>query len=441
MNIISSVAAAMQTVLTSVADSAAKTSGFIKRTRKLTGATFVQTLVFSWLANPDATYSEMSQTAAAVGVNLTPSAIEQRFTQEAAETLKEVLDASVAQMIDTEQQTIPLLCRFNGVYLADSSWVAFPDELASQFKGTGGTSGGLSSAKIQLRWELTGGTLEHLCLTDGKTNDKSAEISFNDLPPGSLHLADLGYFSLADLDQKDADGIFWLTKIPANTGVFDANANRIELADWLKSQPANHFESQVWLGCHKKLACRLLMTRVSQEDANKRRRQIRAHAKKKGRTPSQARLHLAAYNILVTNVSDSMLSVSEAFVLYRIRWQIELLFKLWKSHGGIDKSQSHKKWRILTEFYAKLIAMIHKHWILLCGGIVCPYHSLTKATKAVKKHALHIAIALASADVQQLIEALEVISTCLAQGSRIMKRKNRPSAYQILSAICDDSQQ
>ena len=41
MNIISSVAAAMQTVLTTVADSAAKASGFIKRTRKLTGATFV----------------------------------------------------------------------------------------------------------------------------------------------------------------------------------------------------------------------------------------------------------------------------------------------------------------------------------------------------------------------------------------------------------------
>ena len=51
MNIISSVAEAMQTIFTSVADKAAKTSGFIKRKRKLTGSKFVQTLVFSWLAN------------------------------------------------------------------------------------------------------------------------------------------------------------------------------------------------------------------------------------------------------------------------------------------------------------------------------------------------------------------------------------------------------
>ncbi len=90
MNIISSVAEAMQTIFTSVADKAAKTSGFIKRKRKLTGSKFVQTLVFSWLANPEATYGEMSQTAAAVGVNLTPSAIEQRLTQQACETLRTV---------------------------------------------------------------------------------------------------------------------------------------------------------------------------------------------------------------------------------------------------------------------------------------------------------------------------------------------------------------
>ena len=344
-------------------------------------------------------------------------------------------------MIDTDKKAIPLLCRFNGVYLQDSSWVAFPDELASQFKGTGGICGGRSSAKIQLRWELLSGKFSHLCLTDGVTNDKSDKISFDQLPKGSLQLADLGYFSLADLSQKDADGRFWLTKILASTAVFDENDNRIQLADWLRKKACDSFECQVRLGCRVKLACRLLVTRVGVEQANKRRRQIRAYAKKKGRIPSKQRLQLADYNLLVTNVPQSMLCVKEAFVLYRIRWQIELLFKLWKSHGGIDKSKSSKKWRILTEFYAKLIAMITKHWILLCGGIFAPCQSLTKATKAVLKHALHIAIALASGDTGQLTEALQIISTCLAQGSRIMKRKNKPSAYQILSVICDDSQQ
>ena len=52
MSIISQVASRMQTVLTTVADTVAKITGFIKRHRKLTGAGFVQTLVFGWLANP-----------------------------------------------------------------------------------------------------------------------------------------------------------------------------------------------------------------------------------------------------------------------------------------------------------------------------------------------------------------------------------------------------
>ncbi len=55
MDIISQVTTAMQTVLTTVADTAARATGFIKRKRKLTGASFVQTLVFGWLSNPAAT--------------------------------------------------------------------------------------------------------------------------------------------------------------------------------------------------------------------------------------------------------------------------------------------------------------------------------------------------------------------------------------------------
>ena len=67
MNIIPQVLCAMQTVLTTVADVVACATFFIKRQRKLTGASFVQTLVFGWLSNPKATLEELSQTAATVG--------------------------------------------------------------------------------------------------------------------------------------------------------------------------------------------------------------------------------------------------------------------------------------------------------------------------------------------------------------------------------------
>ena len=47
MDIISQVVSGMQTVLTTVSDTVAETTGFIKRRRKLTGSSFVQTLVLA----------------------------------------------------------------------------------------------------------------------------------------------------------------------------------------------------------------------------------------------------------------------------------------------------------------------------------------------------------------------------------------------------------
>ena len=131
MDIISQVAEAMQNILTTVSDTAGRTCGFIKRKRKLTGAKFVQMLVFGWLASPEATYDELSQTAATIGVTLTPQAIEKRFTQQAADTLKTVLDASVEQVIAADPQAVAILLRFNGVLVDDSSWIVLPDALAA----------------------------------------------------------------------------------------------------------------------------------------------------------------------------------------------------------------------------------------------------------------------------------------------------------------------
>jgi IS4 transposase len=94
---------------------------------------------------------------------------------------------------------------------------------------------------------------------------------------------------------------------------------------------------------------------------------------------------------LVTNVPTRLLSLEEALEIGRARWQIELLFKLWKSQGRIDESTSAKPDRVLCELYAKLVAMILQHWVLLVSGWEHADHSLVKMAQTVRKYAWELA--------------------------------------------------
>jgi IS4 transposase len=53
------------------------------------------------------------------------------------------------------------------------------------------------------------------------------------------------------------------------------------------------------------------------------------------------------WNFLITNVESEKLNLEAYFLLYGVRWQIELLFKLWKTHGRLVHSRSENPQRVL----------------------------------------------------------------------------------------------
>ena len=176
----------MQQILTTTPDAAARDAGFVIRSRKLTGGRFVETLVFSWLANPDATYTELAQTAGALGTPISRQAIEQRFTPEAAETLKATLEAAALEVRTADPQVLPLLKHFNGVFVQDSTWITLPDALHETWEGGRKKNHPNKSAvKLHLRFDVATGTFEHFQLTNGITADSTAEKQMEMLPPGS----------------------------------------------------------------------------------------------------------------------------------------------------------------------------------------------------------------------------------------------------------------
>lgn len=430
MTTIPQVARAMREILTTTANEAARTTRFVQRTSPLSGATFSQTLVFGFLGNPQATLEELTQTAAALGVEISPQALDQRFTASAAACLHQVLLTAIARVITAEPVTIPLLQRFTAVYVQDSSTIVLPDVFAAQWHGCGGsTSSGTSAAlKLQARLEMCTGRLD-VQLQEGRASDRAAVLP-GPLPAGALRLADLGYWSLGAFAALTQHEVFWLSRLQMQTAVYDATGDRRELLELLETQPTDTIELAVTLGESQRLAARLLAARVPQDVADARRRRLRKAARDKGRQVSATRLALAAWTLFVTNVPTARLTLREALVLGRMRWQIELLFKLWKSQGRVDESRSTKPWRILCEVYAKLLAMLVQHWVFLVSCWVYPDRSLTKAAQTVQKHALHLASAFAS--IKRLVDALLTVRRCLAAGCRMNRRKKHPNTYQLL---------
>jgi hypothetical protein len=248
-----------------------------------------------------------------------------------------------------------------------------------------------------------------------------------------LSIADLGYWKLADLEEKSLTGIYWLSRPQVGTLIYDEWGKRWSLADLMSRQRDGQVEMTILLGAKHQIPARLVAVRVPQEVADQRRRKLKNQARSKGKTVSKARLDLADWTMFVTNVPKDKLSVKEALVLGRMRWQIELIFKLWKSHGQIDKSRSNKPYRILCEVYAKLIAMIIQHWTFLIGNWSFSDRSLVKAAKTVRQHALNLVIALG--DLPRLERALTILGRCLAAGCRINKSVKTPRTFQLLLAL------
>ncbi len=428
---------ALQTVLTSVADAAAVTSGFVQRRSKVTGALFAQTLVFGWLANAQATLEDLAQTAATRGLAITPQGLEQRFTARAAACLHQVLQATMRHLLGTTPVAIPLFQRFAGVYVRDSSTIGLPNMLNQVWPGCGGSTAATAQAalKVHVRLDLASGVIDGLDLQAGRAHDSTTLLQMAPLPPGALRLADLGYFDLDVLTALNTDGTFWLSRLHNRTTVCNDRDDRIDVLALLHTVDLDTVDLPVFVGATHRLPARLLAARVPQEVADQRRRRLRRDARDTGQMVTQRTLTLAAWTLLLTNVPAAMLTVAEALVLVRVRWQIELLFKLWKSHGRIDESRSAKPWRVLCEVYAKLLARVIQHWVLLTRCWQYPDRSLPKAAQTIQKHALHLASTLD--DALSLQHAVAVIQRCLAWGCRINKRKQVPHTYQRLLALAD----
>ncbi len=318
----------LQHLLTAEADRAARETGCVHRVRCFTGATWAQTLVFGWLDNPDATLSNLCETAAARGVAVSPQASAARFSPRSVACMEAVLAAALRRRIAAPAATLPVLTRFTDVVLLDSTTIALPPALADRFPGGANLTGDRAALKLGVCYAFRTGAVHLTLPVPARAHDRTLPVAHVPLPLGALRLADLGFFHLATLVALDADGGYWLTRVQGGTVVSDAAGRRLDLVATLTRRCRHRLALPVLLGARHRLPCRLVAERVPVAVTAARQQRLRDEGQRRGQHVTAERLALAAWTILVTNAPPALLHMAAAFALMRVRWQIELLFKL-----------------------------------------------------------------------------------------------------------------
>lgn len=244
----------------------------------------------------------------------------------------------------------------------------------------------------------------------------------------------MGYFALVRLAQLSQAGVYFL--MPLKDGVITWIAGqRQDLLRVLPASGKDEQEYEVSLGAAKQVKGRVLARRATAAQVQRRHQQQDEYARKHGTVVSQRQRDWARWMILISNVPASKLTLAEAFVLLRCRWQIELL---WKLQGHLDAWQTHNVERILCEVYAKLLGLLVQHWLLLLTCWDDPHRSWITVSQIVRDQTVVLAHGFAGG--VSLIRALRLMCEAITQaaGRSIAGRSARLSTSRLLLASTQD---
>jgi len=320
-------------------NSFAKESGLVQRISKQFSP---QAFLLSQLEAVSTGRASLNQLVASIGheeecLKISPQALQQRITRTEC-GVEGFLGRCLSHICQWNfLNTRPAgSSPFGRIIIEDSTFVRFPKGNAEEFPGHGNASGATAGCKVDLAFDLLGGELIRNELHLGTEQDKTIGADLLDeLVPNDLVLRDMGYFGVDNFQIIEVLNAFWLSRLPLTVDVVTARGVALEKV--LKSHRGNTIDIAVKLTA-KAHPTRLIAIRASQQETEKRRREHRADARKKGRTVPKKTLIRDGWHLMVTNVSKTMQSAANLARIYSQRWLIEMVFRAWKQAGNLSKA-------------------------------------------------------------------------------------------------------
>jgi Transposase DDE domain len=211
-------------------------------------------------------------------------------------------------------------------------------------------------ARLHVVLRLSDLSVTNAAVTDVTEGETLRRFFWN---AGQLVIVDRGY--------SNPPGIAWVLDqgadvlVRLNRGalpVFDEHAEQIDILPWCRALPGHCAREQKVEIVHRdgrsvrRYPGRLVGFRLRDAEATQARQRAREEF---GPSVTDEQLEAAEYIVLFTSTPTDRMSAARCIETYRLRWQVELQFKRWKSLCHLDRLPDYRDDTILSWVTAKIL--------------------------------------------------------------------------------------
>jgi hypothetical protein len=262
-----------------------------------------------------------------------------------------------------------IFAMFKGVLLEDSTVIELNERVSKALKGSGGAA---SKSSVKLNWvfNICSYAAVAVDIFSGSTPDrKNSKKSLKHIKRGMLIVRDLGYFVIGTLRMIAQKGAYYLSRIPKGTFLYlnENETKPLDIQSFFKEVTRGNrsIKIPIFIGKEERFSTNLILQKVPNWVLKQRVKRFKK--KNSGRSPSDDFITWAKYSVYITNIPDKLVTINDddfnsieilIMEIYKIRWQIEILFKKFKSKIKLNIIRGKNKNSVLSLIYGKLISIL-----------------------------------------------------------------------------------
>jgi hypothetical protein len=372
------------------------------------------------------------------GIEIRKQSLQSRFNEGATLFMRTMVEYALSKKLGLDKEKIE--CKFGRIVIDDSTVFQLPVEYSDTYRGSGGGGSG-AAVKTQYCFDLLAQEIIDITVQQGTEPD--CNYPLQDLRANDLRIEDLGYFRIDRLRAIANEKAYYLSRLRFGVNIYvlkKGNYQRLNLLKVISKMQVGEIKTiWVYLGQTELYLTRLVLEKVPTGIADERRRKLKTDKQNKRRFVSKERLALCDVTAFITNCTPEQLPEHLLRQCYSLRWQIEIIFKAWKSFFKIDKVAKMRVQRFECFHYGCLM------WIVASNHLLryFKYWYLKKHCKEISELKFFKLMASMKREIKEVIKSdpyqisgfLDQVADLIERTCFKEQKKNRLTPLKILAKI------